>query len=175
MKHQAEVAIRAVGIIRAIRTGARIRTRLSIRVAIRSVAIVTDLVVRRTLNPALRIATAIVTVRVLLADIWVVVTIATSPGASLRVRVAIRSVAIVTDLVVRRTLNPALRIATALVAVRVLLTGIGVVVAIASTGPGTRLSIGVAIRSMAIIANLMVRGTLDPTLRITTAVVAIRV
>jgi hypothetical protein len=46
---------------------------------------------------------------------------------------AIRSVAIITNLVTRRALNPALRITVAVVAVGILLTSIRVVVAIASS------------------------------------------
>ena len=58
-----------------------------------------------TWRSALRITIAVVTVRILLTGIWVVVAIATGGAwTGLRIRVAIRSITIVTDLLTHRTL-----------------------------------------------------------------------
>ena len=67
------------------------------------------------------------------------------------------------------------RVASTLVSVDVEFTRIRVVVAIAASGARTTLCIGVAIGTVAIVTNLVAGGALNPTLRITTAVVAVPV
>ena len=87
---------------------------LYISMAIRSVAVVANLLTWRTLKPALRITTAVVTVPILLTDSRIIVTIAANGiWTGLYIRMAIRSVAIVADLLTWRALKRVVVIAEA--------------------------------------------------------------
>ena len=144
--------------------------------AIRSIAIVTNLVTRRTLYPALRITTAIVAVRILLTDSRVIVAIASTritTGLILGDAMPIPVAVVTEDRRLGGTWRSALRITVAVVTVRILLTDSRVVVTIASSGARTSLRIGVAIRSVPIVTNLVVRRTLEHRVVIAEAILGV--
>ena len=125
---------------------------------ISSASIVTNLVASWALRSAFRITTAVVTVPILLTGIRVVVAIAsTRITAGLVVRYAMPiPVAVITeDGRLRRTGRSAFRITIAVVTVPILLTDSRIIVTIAANGIWTGLYISMAIRSVAIVADLL--------------------
>ncbi len=75
----------------------------------------------------------------------------------------------------REILHEAIGITLAVHPIRILVARMRIIVAIAACGTRTTLCIGVTIRTVAVVANLLTSGTLKPTLRIATTVVAIRI
>ena len=75
----------------------------------------------------------------------------------------------------REILHEAIGITLAVHPIRILVARMRIIVAIAACGTRTSLSIGVAIRAVPIVTNLVTRGALYPTLRVAAAVFAIRI